>query len=132
MEIHVKNQTAGVINYVEGSQVVSEGLHGSVITDDAARQAVSELRRALSYMPLDGSRAAEARAQVAELDATVRGPQPDKRRAAQALKRLTDLLIGAGSLASASTALIGPLQALASWLGTHGGALLNTLAPYAS
>jgi hypothetical protein len=127
MEIHVKNQTAGVINYVEGSQVVNGGLHGSVVTDDDARQAVRELRRALSSTSLDGPRTAEARAQVAELDAAVRAPQPDKRRAADTLKRLTGLLVGAGSLASAGAALAGPLQTLAAWLGPYGAAILSML-----
>jgi hypothetical protein len=119
MEIHVKNQTAGVINYVDGNQVVNGGLHGIVVTDDDAMQAVSELRQALSRTPLDRPRTVEVRAQVAELDAVVRAPQPDKRRAADILKRLTDLLVGAGSLATAGAALVGPLQTLAAWLGTH-------------
>jgi hypothetical protein len=128
MEIHVKNQTAGVINYVEGNQVVAGGLHGSVVTDDDAKRAVRQLRQALPGIPLYGPRAAEARAQAAELDAAVRAPQPDKRRAADTLKRLTDLLVGAGSLATAGAALAGPLQTLAAWLGTHGTAILGMLA----
>jgi multidrug resistance efflux pump len=128
MEIHVKNQTAGVINYVEGNQVVNGGQHGSVVTDDDARQAVRQLRQALSTVPLDRSRAAEARAQVAELDAAVHAPRPDKRRAADTLKRLTDLLVRGGSLATAGAAIVGPLQTLAAWLGTHGAAILGMLA----
>jgi hypothetical protein len=128
MEIHVKNQTAGVINYVEGNQVVNGGQHGSVVTDDDARQAVRQLRQALSTTPLDRSRAAEARAEVAELDAAVRAPRPDKRRAADTLKRLTDLLVRAGSLATAGAAIVGPLQTLAAWLGIHGAAVLGMLA----
>ena len=128
MEIHVKNQTAGVINYVEGNQVVNGGLYGSVVTDDDARQAVRELRQVLPSIPLDGPRAAAARAQVAELDAAVRAPQPDKRRAADIFERLTNLLAGAGSLATAGAALAGPLQALATWLGIHGAAILSMLA----
>jgi hypothetical protein len=129
MEIHVKNQTAGVINYVDGNQVVNGGLHGNVVTDDDARQAVRELRQALSSTPLDRPRAAKARAHVTELDAAVRAQQPDKRRAADTLRRLTDLLVGAGSLATAGAALVGPLQTLATWLGTHGAAILTVLVP---
>jgi hypothetical protein len=129
MEIHVKNQTAGIINYVEGKQVVNDGLHGSVVTDNEARQAVLELQQALSSTRLDGPRAAEARAKVADLDVAVHAPQPDKRRAADTLKRLTDLLAGAGSLATAGAALMGPLQTLATWLGIHGAAILSMLAP---
>jgi hypothetical protein len=128
MEIHVKNQTAGVITYVEGNQVVYGGLHGSVVTDGEARRAVGELREALTSVPLTGSRAVQARAQVAELDAAVRAPQPDKSRAADILRRLTELLAGAGSLTTAGAALVGPLQTLAGWLGAHGAALLGMLA----
>ena len=64
MEIHVNNQTAGVITYVDGNQVVYGGLHGSVVTDDDAWRAVGDLREALTSVPLDGSREAEARART--------------------------------------------------------------------
>jgi hypothetical protein len=128
MEIHVKNQTAGVITYVEGNQVVHGGVHGSVVTDDDAWRAVGELRAALTSMPLDRRRAAEARARVAELDAAVRAPRPDKGRAADILSRLTELLASAGTLTTAGAALMGPLQTLASWLGAHGAAILGMLA----
>lgn len=128
MEIHVNNQTAGVITYVDGNQVVYGGLHGSVVTDHDAWRAVGELREALTSVTLDRPRAAEARAQVAELDAAVRAPRPDKGRAADILRRLTQLLAGAGSLTRAGAALMGPLQTLTSWLGAHGGAILGMLA----
>ena len=126
MEIHVQNQTAGVITYVEGNQVVHDGVHGSVVTDRDAWRAVGELREALPSVPLDRRRAAEARSRVAELDAAVRAPRPDKGRAADLLGRLTELLASAGSLTTA--ALTGPLQTLASWLGAHGAAVLGMLA----
>ena len=128
MEIHVNNQTAGVITYVDGNQVVYGGLHGSVVTDDDAWRAVGDLRAALTSVPLDGSRKAEARARVAELDAAVRAPRPDKGRAAGILRRLTELLASAGSLTTAGAALMGPLQTLASWLGAHGAVILGMLA----
>ena len=128
MEIHVRNQTAGVINYVEGGQVIYDGLHGSVVTDDEARRAVGQLREALASVSLAGPRAAQAQAQVAELDATVRAPRPDKGRAAGILRRLTELLSSAGSLTTAGAALVGPLQTLAGWLGAHGAAILGMLA----
>jgi hypothetical protein len=128
MEIHVKNQTAGVITYVEGNQVVYGGQHGTVVTDHDARRAVDELRAALMSATLDRRRAAEARTRVAELDAAVRTPRPDKSRAADILRRLTELLAGAGSLTTAGAALMGPLQTLASWLGAHGATILGMLA----
>jgi hypothetical protein len=128
MEIHVKNQTAGVITYVDGNQVVYGGLHGSVVTDEGARLAVRDLQEALSNVPLDAPRAAAARARVAELDAAVSAPRPDKHRAADTVRQLTELLAGAGSLATAGAALIGPLQTLATWLGNEGAAILSMLA----
>jgi hypothetical protein len=128
MEIHVNHQNAGVINYVEGTNVVYGGQHGSVVTDAEAWRAVGELRQALTRVPLAGRPAAQARAEVAELDAAVRAPQADKGRAAGALGRLTDLLTRTGSLAAAGSALVGPLQTLATWLGAHGAAILAMLA----
>lgn len=128
MSIRIKNQTAGVINNVDGSQVIYGGLYGTVVTDQDAWRAVRELREALTSVALDESRTAETRAQIAEIDAAVHAPQPDKRRAAGPLRRLTELLASAGSLTSASAALIGPLQTLATWLGAHGAAILGLLA----
>jgi len=128
MEIHVNNQTAGVINYVEGTYTVYGGVHGSVVTDDDAWRAVGDLREALTSVAMDRPQAAEAWARVAELDAAVRAPRPDKGRAAGILKRITELLASAGSLTTAGAALIGPLQTLATWLGAHGAAILGMLA----
>jgi hypothetical protein len=128
MSIQVKNQNAVVINNVDGEQVVYGGQHGTVVTGEDARRAVRELRDALAGAALDETTAAEARAHVAEIDAAVHAPEPDKRRAAGRLKRLTKLLADAGSLATAGTALIGPLRTLAGWLGAHGAASLSLLA----
>ena len=128
MSIHVKNQTAGVINNVDGDQVVYGGQSGTVVSGEDARRAVRQLRNALADVPLDETTAAEARAQVAEISAAVHAPQPDKRRAAGPFQRLVKLLADAGSLAAASATLIGPLQTLASWLGVHGAAMLSLLA----
>ena len=128
MSIQVKNQSAGVINNVNGNQVVYGGQHGAVVTGEEARRALRELQNALAGVALDETTAGEVRAHVAEIDAAVHAPEPDKHRAAGALKRLTKLLADAGSLATASTALIGPLQTLAGWLGVHGAAILSLLA----
>ena len=83
---------------------------------------------ALARAALGGATAAQARVHVAEIDAAVHAPEPDKRRAARPLKRLVELLANAGSLATAGAALIGPLQTLAGWLGAHGAAILGLLA----
>jgi hypothetical protein len=128
MSPHIKNQHAGVINNVDGDQVIHGGQYGTVITSADAGRAVDHLRDALAGAALDHATAAEARARVAEIDAAVHAPEPDKERAAGPLKRLVKLLADAGSLATAGAALIGPLQTLAGWLGVHGAAIIGLLA----
>jgi hypothetical protein len=61
------------------------------------------------------------------MDEALRTGRPDKPRFAGALERLTRLLAAAGSLASGGAALIGPLHALAGWLGALGGPILALL-----
>ena len=128
MSIHIKNQRGVVINNVDGDQMVYGGQHATVVTSEDARRSVHDLRDALAGAALDDATVAEARARLAEIDAAVHAPEPDKRRAAGPLKRLVKLLADAGSLATAGAALIGPLQTLASWLGAHGAAILSMLA----
>jgi hypothetical protein len=128
MSIQVKNQHAGIINNVDGQQVVYGGQHGAVVTGEQARRAVRELRDALGGVDLDETTAAEVRAHVAQIDAAVHAPEPDKRRAGGTLNRLIRLLADAGALATASATLIGPLQTLAGWIGVHAVAVLSLLA----
>ena len=128
MSIHIKNQRGVVINNVDGDQMVYGGQHATVVTSEDARRAVHDLRDALAGAALDDATVAEARARLAEIDAAVHAPEPDKRRAAGPLKRLVKLLADAGSLATAGAALVGPLQTLAGWLGAHGAAILSLLA----
>src|SRR5689334_5056189 len=66
-------------------------------------------------------------AQIAEIEVAMQSPQPNKSRIAGILERLTRLLVAAGSLTTASTSIIGPLQTLAAWLGHLGVPLLGLL-----
>jgi len=96
-------------------------------SSDAAVEAVRELRDALASSTLDETTAAEAHAQIAEIDAAFQEPQPDRRRVAHRLEQLTRMLADAGSLTTASAALIGPLHTLAGWLGALGAPILSML-----
>jgi hypothetical protein len=127
MSIRIVNQHGAVVNNVDGGQVIYGGQHGTVVTSEDARCAIRDLRDALASAILDDATAAQARAYVAEIDAAVHAPDPDKPRAAGPLRRLVELLADAGSLATAGAALIGPLQTLAGWLGAHGAAILGLL-----
>ena len=119
---------AEIINEVGGNLVNAGGQHVTVVTASNARRAVRELRDGLTATTLDKRTAAQAHAQLAEIDTAMHAPEPDQSRVASLLKRLTRLLQAAGSLSAASSNLIGPLHTLAVWLGTTlGGPILQML-----
>jgi len=126
MNIHIEHPKATFMNISEGSMTIySQG--GTVVTDEGARRAVGELRSALATVALDQPAAAKARDHVAKIETAMQAPQPNKSRVAKVLEQLTRLLDAAGSLATASAAVIGPLQALAGWLGHLGVPILGLL-----
>jgi hypothetical protein len=131
MTFTIGTQNAAVINNVAGDQRIEGDQYGTAVTAvtaQQARRAVRELRDGLAVTRLDQTTAREARARLAAADAAAHEPEPDKSRVAQALRRFTELLAAAGSLASTGTALIGPLRILAGWLGTLGAPILHALA----
>ena len=127
MNFYFGNQNAGIINNVKGNQYNTGGQQGTLVLDQEAQQAVHDLRDGLTATTLDENVAVEARAQLAEIDTAMRTPEPDRSRIAYVLKRLTRLLVTAGSLSTAGAALIPPLQILAHWLGTLGAPILQML-----
>jgi hypothetical protein len=128
MTFHIGNQTAGVVNNVAGDQRITGGQQGILVSSGAVRQAVQDLRGAMSTVPFDDeATAAEASRYVDTIDAEVQAPEPDRSRVAGALEPLTRLLAAAGSLATAGATLIGPLHTLAGWLGALGEPILALL-----
>jgi hypothetical protein len=125
----IGRQEGGVINNVGGDQRVAGGPPGCLTVTGHIPGALDDLRRALPAAGLAASTATAAHAQVAEMDAALSGAHPDRARFARALEQLTRLLTAAGSLATAGMALISPLHALASWLGTAGEPVLRMLPP---
>ena len=117
---------AGVVNMAD-KMTIYGNQYGTMAADEGARQAVRDLRTALAAAPLDRATRTRAGDQAAEIDAAMRAPQPDKSRIAGLLNQLTRLLAGAGALATASAALIGPLHTLVAWLGTLGVPILHLL-----
>ena len=127
MTFNIGSQSGGVINNVAGDQHISGQQYGTLVTTEDARRAMGELRDAVTTAGLGEGAAADAYADVAEMDATLQADQPDRPRFARALERLTRLLSAAGSLATSGVALLGPLHALAGWLGALGGPILSLL-----
>src|SRR5436305_85819 len=127
MAFNIGIQSGGVINNVPEDQHITGQQHGTLVTTADARRARGDLRGAVTHAGLGRDAAAGAHDDVAEMDAALQAGQPDKPRFARALERLTRLLAAAGSLASSGAALLGPLHALAGWLGTLGGPILALL-----
>jgi len=127
MTFNIGSQTGGVINNVQGDQKITGGQHGTLVTTGDAQQALGSLRQAVAAAGLDETAAAQAHAQLAEMDTTLRAAQPDRSRFARVLERLTRLLAATGSLVTSGAALVGPLQALAGWLGALGEPILRLL-----
>jgi hypothetical protein len=117
MNIHIRDQKAGIINISQGDMSINGGQPVTVVTDEDARRAVGELRSALATIALDQPAAAKARGHIAEIETAMQAPQPNKSRVAKMVEQLTRLLDSAGSLATASVAIMGPLQTLTGWLG---------------
>ena len=127
MTFNIGSQSGGVINNVAGDQHITGQQYGTLVTAEDARRALGDVRHAVTAAGLDQATAAAAHTQVAEMDETLRAERPDKSRFAGALERLTRLLSAAGSLVTSGAALLGPLHALAGWLGALGGPVLALL-----
>ena len=125
MEVH-GGQHAGVINNAD-NMTIHGNQHGAIAADEGAREAARELQGTLATAPLGRRVRTQARARAAEIDAALRTARPDKSRIAGLLERLTSLLAAAGSLTAAGAALVGPLHALATWLGVLGAPVLRLL-----
>jgi hypothetical protein len=120
------DQHAAIINNVAGDQTNLGGQHANGGGD--VRAVVAELRRQLEATAMPGGVGAAALADVANIEAEVRGRNPDRRGIAERLTRLTQLLHTAGTLGTAGAALRAPLGALANWLGALGAPILGMLA----
>lgn len=89
--------------------------------------AVRRLRAALDGLELPSDERSAAARTVDELEAELRTAAPDREKVAGGLDRLTSLLKSAGTLAAGGAALLGPIGAIAGWLGPLGTAIANAL-----
>lgn len=129
MGITIGNQQGGVVNNVAGDQHISGGQHGAVGADlDDARGALKQLRREIDRAALPPASNGEAQAQLEAAGRELAHPEPDRQAVAARLTRLAQVLSSVGALASAGTALGGPLVTLAGWLGALGAPILRLLA----
>lgn len=117
---------AGVLNQVEGD-LYNTGGQWAAGANTLALGAAADLRRVLTAMPAHRSTAGQIRQLLDEVDVGMKAPESEKGRVAGALERLTRLLSAVGAFVTGGAALIGPLQALARWLGPLGMPILHLL-----
>lgn len=131
MSFNIGSQTGGVINNVAGNQYMSGTQSGVAISLSEAQTAAQALRGALAAADLSALTHAERTQLSADADAVVADvsePDPPREAIRDHLSRITRVLRDAGALTGAAAALIGPLTALAQWLGPLGGSLFAMLA----
>jgi len=127
MTFNIGNQNAGNINNVARDQHITGGQTGIVVTSEQALQALADLRAGIGATRLDPVPSVAAQTELRDIEADLRQPEPDRTRIAPRLERLTRILLAAGSLASAGSALVAPLGMLAHWLGALGAPILGRL-----
>jgi hypothetical protein len=127
MTFNIGNQNAGNINNVGRDQHITGGQTGIVVTPDQAWQAFAELRAGVRAAQLDPATSVAADKELSDVESGLRQPKPDRARIAPRLERLTRLLLAAGSLASAGSALVAPIRILAQFLGALGAPILGLL-----
>ncbi|WP_395293475.1 hypothetical protein ACF9IK_07620 [Kitasatospora hibisci] len=128
MVFNIGNQQGGVVNNVAGDQTVHGGLSGHLTADGRdVRSLVGDLRAAVEQAQLPPAVAPGVRAELDSLDTEVNRPEPDREAVAGRLTRITRMLSTAGDLAAAGAGLIGPISALAGWLGALGRPIMHLL-----
>jgi hypothetical protein len=127
MTFNIGSQNAANINNVGRDQHITGGQTGIVVTREQALEALAELRAGVAATRLEPGPSVEVETELSHIEASLRRPEPDRARIAPRLERLTRILLAAGSLASAGSALVGPLGMLAHWLGALGAPVLGLL-----
>lgn len=130
MSFNIGSQSGGVINNVAGDQRIEGGQHGVQVSREDAASAAATLRELLARTDLKAL-TDEERATVHEdagaITDEMASPEPSPDKVVGRLKRITSILSATGALAGAGAALIGPLSAIASWLGPLGASVLSML-----
>ncbi len=122
MVFNIGSQHAEQINNVAGDQ-----WNQVTIGDDEARRQLRSLRAALERAGLPPDVDPRARAYLDDVEAEMSRSAPRKAAVATRLKKLTDVVVSAGALATAGAAVAGPLGVVAGWLGGLGKPILDLL-----
>jgi len=124
----------GNVSNVAGDMTVYGGQHYTAHPAELIRQELGNLHRVISAMGLDPAVQEKAAALLADADRELSGAGRDlsrggrdAKKVARPVERLARLLKNIGAIAVSGTALIDPLQRIASWLGPAGQAILHLI-----
>jgi hypothetical protein len=121
---NIGKQEAGTISNVAGDQTI--GTMRSTYQAAPLRD-LSDLRAALTELPLPNSARRDAEVALAVVEEELQHADPDKGLVAARLEHVAGVLGSFGLLATAADRLVVPLNNLAGWLGTAGKALFALL-----
>jgi hypothetical protein len=117
----------GNVSNVAGDMTVHGGQHYTGFPAESIRQELGNLLRAISAMGLDPAVQKKAAALLADADHELSQGGRDAKKVARPIERLAGLLKSIGAIAFSGTALIDPLQRIASWLGPAGQAISHLI-----
>jgi hypothetical protein len=117
----------GNVSNVGGDMTVYGGQHYTALRGDMIRQELENIHRIISTIELSPEVRKTAAALLADAGRELGQPGCDAKKVARPVKRLAGMLSDVGAISAAGTALIGPLQHIASWLGPAGQAILHLI-----
>lgn len=127
MSFNIGSQQGDVINNVAGDQTIHGIQHATISSLGDARAVLQEVRDSVRDLGLDEAQQREVTDQLDEMDTELAQPTPDTTGLGARLGRITEILVSAGAVVSASTGLGAAITGLASWLGPAGAAALRLL-----
>jgi len=117
----------GNVSNVAGDMTAYGGQYYTAVPADMIKQELENIHRIISIMELSPEGRKRAAALLADADRELGQPGCDAEKVARPVKRLAGFLSDIGAIAAAGAALIGPFQAIASWLGPAGQAILHLI-----
>ena len=129
MTFNIGSQHGGVINNVEGDQIIRGGQNVAIASPAEALAVVQQLRGEIERVTLPGRSKADANKELADIERELCRSEPDKPAIGTRLARLTSVLVSAGALVTGGTTLLTAISGLATWLGERGRCRPHTPSP---
>ena len=117
----------GNVSNVTGNMTVYGGQHYTALPADMIRQELENILTIISAIELTPEAREDAVALLADAGRELSQPGCEPEQVARPVRRLARLLRDIGAISAAGASLIGPFQAIASWLGPAGQAILHLI-----